>query len=73
MRTVHDQIANLSDKTAIATLELVLRRAGLAPDPFAKDPPDNQLREALAQLNLPPLEGPPTTFRAKEGTWYPRA
>jgi hypothetical protein len=61
-----EQIAQLSDKQAMRALALVLAHAGLEPDPFAKDQPDEQLREALAQPDLaefaahpepPPTEG----------------
>ena len=61
-----DQIAQLGDAHAVKALALVLEHAGLAPDPFAEDQPEDQLREALAQPELaefaahpeqPPTEG----------------
>ncbi|MGH8060103.1 MAG: hypothetical protein ACREOH_23180 [Candidatus Entotheonellia bacterium] len=64
MEALSEHIDKLSDQAAVAMLELVLRRAGLAPDPFAKDNPDDQLREALGQPDLPSfgpaLPRPPT-------------
>jgi hypothetical protein len=46
----------------MATLAVVLRREGLAPDPFAPEAPEDQLRQALRQPDLPslgPSPGPP--------------
>ncbi len=47
-----EQIAQLSDEQATKVLALVLQHAGLEPDPFAKDRPDEQLRQALSQPEL---------------------
>jgi hypothetical protein len=59
MDTRHDAIDQLSDEAALGTLALVLRREGLTPDPFAPEPPEEQLRQALRQPDLPPLGPPP--------------
>jgi hypothetical protein len=59
MDTRHDAIDQLSDEAALGTLALVLRRAGLAPDPFAPESPEDQLRQALSRPDLPPLDAPP--------------
>jgi hypothetical protein len=58
MSTPHDTIDQLSDEAALIILALVLRRAGLTPDPFAPEPPEEQLRQALSQPDLPPLDTP---------------
>ena len=59
MPTLNEQIQSLADPTALATLEFVLRQAGLAPDPFAAERSEEQLRQALTQSGLPFLEPPP--------------
>jgi hypothetical protein len=61
METLSEHIDNLDDQAAMAVLELVLRRAGLAPDPFATDQPEDQLREALRQPDLPSFASPQVT------------
>jgi hypothetical protein len=62
METLSEQIENLDDPAAIAALELILRRAGLTPDPFATDQPEEQLREALRQPDLPSFGSPQATL-----------
>jgi len=52
METLDVQILSLTEQAATAALELVLRRAGLTPDPFAADHPHDQLRTALHQTDL---------------------
>jgi hypothetical protein len=52
METLDSQIFSLTDQAATATLELVLRRAGLAPDPLAADHPYDQLRVTLHHTEL---------------------
>jgi len=52
METLDAQIFSLTEQAAIAALELVLRRAGLTPDPFAADHPHDQLRTALHHTDL---------------------
>jgi len=52
METLDAQILSLTDQAATAALELVLRRAGLTPDPFATDHPHDQLRAALHHTDL---------------------
>jgi len=52
METLDAQILSLTEQAATATLELVLRRAGLTPDPFATDHPHEQLRAALHHTDL---------------------
>jgi hypothetical protein len=59
MDTLDNIIDHLSDEAALATLAVVLRRAGLAPNPFSPESPEDQLRQALRQPDLPPLEAPP--------------
>lgn len=58
MDALSDQIVRLGDAAALATLELVLRNAGLAPEPFAEEHHADQLCEALGQPDLPPLAAP---------------
>jgi hypothetical protein len=55
MDTPHDTLDQLSDEAALGTLTVILRRAGLAPDPFGPEPPEEQLRQAFRQPDLPPL------------------
>jgi hypothetical protein len=57
MDTLRTTIDQLSDEAAMAALAVVLRREGLGPDPFA---PEDQLRQALRQPDLPPLDAPPS-------------
>jgi hypothetical protein len=52
METLDVQILSLPEQAATAALELVLRRAGLTPDPFAADHPHEQLRAALHHTDL---------------------
>lgn len=52
METLDARILSLTEQAATATLELVLRRAGLAPDPFAADHPHDQLHAALHHTAL---------------------
>ena len=52
METLDVQTISLTDQAAAAALELVLRRAGLTPDPFAADHPHDQLRAALHHTDL---------------------
>ena len=59
METLHDTIDQLSDEAALNTLGVVLRRAGLSPDPFAQEAPEEQLRQALTQPDLPSLDAVP--------------
>jgi hypothetical protein len=59
MDTLDNIIDHLSDEAALATLAVVLRRAGLAPNPFSPESPEDQLRQALRQPDLPPPEAPP--------------
>jgi hypothetical protein len=60
METLSAHIEHLDDQAAMAALELIPRRAGLAPDPFATDQPEDQLREALRQLDLLSFGSPQT-------------
>jgi hypothetical protein len=52
METLDAQILSLTEQDATAVLELVLRRSGLTPDPFAADHPHDQLRAALHHPDL---------------------
>jgi hypothetical protein len=52
METLDAQILSLTEQDATAVLELVLRRSGLTPDPFAADHPHDQLRAALYHTDL---------------------
>ena len=52
METLDAQILSLTEQAATTALELVLRRAGLTPDPFAADHPHDQLRAALHHTDL---------------------
>ena len=52
METLDAQILSLTEQDATAVLELVLRRSGLTPDPFAADHPHDQLRAALHHTDL---------------------
>ena len=56
MDTLDNTIDQLSDEAALATLAVVLRREGLTPDPFAPESPEDQLRQALTQPDLPSLD-----------------
>jgi hypothetical protein len=58
MDTLDNTIDQLNDEAAVGTLAVVLRRAGLAPDPFAPEAPEDQLRQVLSQPDLPPLDAP---------------
>jgi hypothetical protein len=47
-----DRIAALSDDQAVTTLALVLKRQGLAVDPFTQTEQDERLRQALDQPEI---------------------
>lgn len=60
MITLYQRIHELSDPRAVSLLEMVLRQAGLSPEPLADDMVKERLRQAftqpdLAQLQLGPL------------------
>jgi hypothetical protein len=59
MDTFDNTIDQLSGEAALTTLAVVLRREGLAPDPFTPESPEDQLRQALTQPDLPSLDAVP--------------
>jgi hypothetical protein len=52
MEILDAQLLSLTEQDATTALELVLRRAGLTPDPFAADHTHDQLRAALHHTDL---------------------
>jgi hypothetical protein len=62
---VSQRITALSDKDAVATLALVLRRQGAALDPFSQQEQQTRLREALGQPEI--TNGVQTAADATDG------